>query len=195
MKALDVVIRDRIAPPLTDAGFKRRGRLFTLTTPAGDQASVHVQEFKLGVHEAEFHVDLHVLPKIWDEFMARDGGKSNFVGLWRDRLPASELDHLWAFNLDNHAEGERLTAAVRGVIPEMTWLLEPAHLLDYARLPLRQSSKVNPRRENVLALLLAAQGPSDELEEQLRKLGTDPQWAEFDAETTTFIRRRLSSSA
>lgn len=135
-------------------------------------------------------MDLHVLPKIWDDFLVSKGFASSFIGLWRDRAPSPTADH-WAFNLDDERAGEQLTAAIEAVVPEMIHLLDPANFLDYVRLPVRQSEKVNPRREAVLAVLLAAQGPSEELEQQLEKLGGDPRWETFDGETTSFIRDRL----
>ena len=78
-------------------------------------------------------------------------------------------------------------------LPDMLRMLDPASFVDHVRLPVRLSIKVGPRRQAVRAVLLAAQGPSEELEQQLRELGTQPRWTELDGHTAAFVRRRLAA--
>jgi hypothetical protein len=194
VKALDQVLRDRIAPVLKEAGFSRKGRLFWLESAAGDRAFVSFGAFKLGQHDAEFFVDVGVLPTVYADFVTRDGdGVAG--GLWTDRLqvPGKQTlamrDH-WSFDAGDDAAAQTLTESVRQVLPKLVHLLDRANLLAYVRdaSTRPQEIKIQPR-EDAVTLLLADQGPSAELEQRLAALeATDP-----DDVLVAFIRKRLAA--
>jgi hypothetical protein len=196
VKALDQVLRDRIAPALKEAGFSRKGRLFWLESPGGDRAFVSFGAFKLGQHDAEFFVDVAVLPAVYADFVTRDGGGVTVAdGLWTDRLavPGKQTlamrDH-WSFDAGDEAAAQTLTESVRQVLPKLVHLLDRANLLAYVRDPSTrpQEIKIQPR-EDAVTLLLADQGPSAELEQRLAALeAADP-----DDVLVAFIRKRLAA--
>ncbi|WP_235532632.1 hypothetical protein [Nocardioides sp. Root140] len=191
MKPVDEVVRDRIAPVLRRAGFQRRRRHFWFDSASGDRAYVEVRPFKLGFREAEFFVDLGVQPRIWADWLGRDGGETRDV-LWADRLmvPGRRppmADH-WSFDLVDEPAGDLLATELSARLPEILGLLDPALLLGYARTLPRPGRKISVRPEIALAVMLATQGPSDELEQSLGALATDPDWVAFDTEFVAFVR-------
>ncbi|WP_426562463.1 hypothetical protein ACPPVT_17450 [Angustibacter sp. McL0619] len=198
MKPLDQVVRDRVAPVLKDAGFKRKGRAFWLASPSGDYAVVAVSAFKLAVHDAEFFVDFAVTPKAYLDFVNRNGDAQGAPGgLWTDRLqvPGKQTiamrDH-WSFDLDDDATGEQLTTLLRQVVPSLIRLLDRRNLLAYVREPSTRMQEIWIRpREAAVALLLADDGPSAELEQLVGGLAQDDRHAELVA----FIRRRVVESS
>ncbi len=167
-----------MSPVLREAGFKRQGRWFRRENDRGDVASVYVQPFRLGVHDAEFFVNLYVLPKIWRDFTARKGS-SEAMGLWQDRLRVPgrlplRADH-WSFDLSDEAAGRLLTDTLAARLPELLALLDPHVLLDYARTaPQAPGRKITVHRGMSVAALLASLGPSDELDRLLRELAQEP---------------------
>lgn len=88
MKVLDRTIRERVAPIMQAAGFKRKGRLFWLESAKRDRAFLWFSPFKLGEHDAEFFVDAGIVPTAYADFVTRDGDSSVTTGtaLWSLRL-------------------------------------------------------------------------------------------------------------
>lgn len=186
MRPLDQVVRDRIAPVLREAGFKRRGRWFRRENDRGDAACVYVRAFRLGVHDAEFFVNRYVLPKIWWDFTSRDGSGGAF-GLWSDRLmvPGMEpprarnssvnLPDHWSFDLSDQPAGHLLSDTLAGSLPEFLALLDPLVLLDYARTaPRVPGRKITVHQGMSVAALVASLGPSEELDRLLEELAQEP---------------------
>ncbi len=181
VKALDQVIRERIAPVMKEAGFSRKDRLFWLESPAGDRAFVAFSAFKLGQRDAEFFVDVAVLPLVYADFITRAGGSITAVGLWNARLPAPgprplALGDHWSFDAGDEAAADHLTEAIRGVLPKLVHLLDLDNLLAYVRNPSTrpQEIRIQPR-DNAVTLLLAEKGPSAELDGRLSALeAADP---------------------
>src|SRR6478752_6286763 len=100
-KPFDQVVRDRIAPVAKSAGFTKKGRLFIREDERGDRAVLEVRQHRLGRHDAEFFLDVHVQPRIWRDYLTRDGGDTH-AGIWSDRLPppgqpAGGMSDLWSF--------------------------------------------------------------------------------------------------
>lgn len=176
LKPLDVVIRDRIAPGLVPAGFKRKGRLFTLENEVGDRACVDVRSFPLGLHDAEFNIDLHIQPRIWRDFLTRDG--DTIFGLWQSRLgpsggQAGAGRDLWSIDLEDEAAGSHLSATLAVALPWFLHYLDADNLLAYARNPTDPISKVGSSPETLIPMLLAARGASEELEQRLASLAAE----------------------
>ena len=88
VKVLDAVIRSRVTPIIKAAGFTRRGRLFSMASSVGDHAFVWFSPFRLGHRDAEFFVDVGVVPAIYAAFVSRDGhtAVTTNAGLWHTRL-------------------------------------------------------------------------------------------------------------
>jgi hypothetical protein len=200
VKPLDQVVRDRIAPVLKVAGFQRRGRTFWLDNDHGDRAFVEVYSFRLGINDAEFSVGLAVQPRIWFDFLNRDGAAERTTsGLWSEALQGMNLAGGWAqwsFDLDDEVASRRLSSAVERAVPRLTHYLAPGNLLAYVRDPRERPTKLSTRSEIALTLLLASEGPSDELAARLVELeAQDPEmWPGFDTPgLVSFIRARLQA--
>ena len=198
MKALDQVARQRVAPVLKEAGFRRSRRCFWLESRSGDRAFVALSPFKLGVHDAEFFVDFAVLPTVYRDLVNRNGGQASAAGaaagLWTDRLPApglrgSAMRHHWSFDLDDEETGRDLTTRLRQVLPGLIRLLDRESLLAYVRDPSTPHRELTLRRDAAVALLLAERGPSAELDEQLAGLRGDDLYDPLVA----FIRERAAT--
>lgn len=195
MKAIDQVIRDRVAPVLREAGFHRQRRTFWLETQAGDRAIVAVKPFSLGAREAEFFVDLAILPKVYWDWINRHGDPSGApIGLWSDLLPApgnhdsAWLRH-WSFDLDDEQTGQQLTWRLQQVTPGLIRLLDPGNLVDYVRGPSTPAAELHLRQDAALALLLAEHGASAELHERLAMLEADG----FYRDLVAYIRQRTAT--
>jgi hypothetical protein len=183
VKALDQVIRDRIAPNMKRAGFSRKGRLFWRESPLGDRAFLWFSPFTLGQHEAEFFVEASIQPAIYVELLTRTGERPLTAGdaLWTGRIPMpgkhtlALRDH-WSFDGDDDTAVEHLADLVGRAVPRLLHLLDRENLLAYVRDPSTrpQEIRIQPR-ENAVTLLLAGQGPSDELERRVVALeAADP---------------------
>lgn len=191
MKPLDLVIKDRIAPVLTAAGFKRKGRLFTRENEFGDRAFVDVHPFKLGDHDAEFHIDLHIQPRIWHDFLNRDGGHTIF-GLWQSRLgpsggQAGGSRDLWSVDLDDDTAGAHLSKTTAAALPGFLYYLDAETLLAYARNPTDPISKVGSGFDTIIPMLLAIWGPSEELEQRIVALTEEDVDARPGFDTPGFV--------
>ncbi|HWJ09689.1 MAG TPA: hypothetical protein VNS46_09960 [Nocardioides sp.] len=196
-RPLDRVVRDRMDPVLTAAGFRRKGRRWTAESDAGDQARVFVHASKLGRHDAEFHVELDVEPRVWRDFRDwRFGGGAD--GLWwgRLRVPGAKapFDDHWGVDLGDEAAGALLSASLAEAVRFLLRVREPENLLALARLPREQRpgaglGQLN-RPEITVAVLLAALGRADELDHALaffEQRAREDEWS--DAAFVAFVRR------
>ena len=184
VQPLDAVIRDHIAPVLVGAGFKKTGRLFTLENEYGDRAFVQVRSFKLGRRDAEFDVDLHIQPKIWHDWLTRDGGDT-ILGIWTSRLRPRGRD-MWSMDLGDGAAANELADALSDALPGFLCYLDAENLLAYARNPTDSPPKVGGGLA-VLPTLLAIWGSSDELEARLTRLASESSVERGGFDTTGFI--------
>lgn len=196
MKALDQVVRDRIAPIMKRAGFTRKGRLFWLETPLGDRAFLWFSPFTLGQHEAEFFVEASIQPATYVDLITRTGKRPLTAGdaLWGGRIPVpgkqtlALRDH-WSFDGDDDTAVEHLAALVGQAVPRLVHLLDRESLLAYVRDPSTRAQEIRIQpRENAVTLLLAGQGPSDELEHRLMALDA----ADPGSPLAAFIRSRAT---
>lgn len=174
MKPLDQVVRDCIAPVLKESGFKKTGRLFTLERPDGNRAHVNVHPYRLGMNDAEFFLDLHIQPKIWRDLQERIG-QQTYVGMWSSRLgpPNGKVggsNELWRIDLGDKAAASELSQTIKSALPNFLQYLDVQVLADYVRNPADVLGKVRGEPERALALLLATQGPSAELDATLASL-------------------------
>ena len=191
-----------MAPVLVELGFRRKGRTFWLEDPSGAWASVQARAFKMGVNEAEFLVDFHVEPGVYEDFLNRNSSGTRMRGgLWNGRLdqpnPPTDIPGLWAFDPGDMTAEAEFTKTLRSSLEAFLPLLDPAVLLAHVRQPLPDLSPVSVRQEVAIALLLVDEGPSVELEERLVALtNTDPddRWAARNQELVAFIRGRLGGS-
>ncbi|MFW6867892.1 hypothetical protein ACOACQ_10925 [Nocardioides sp. CPCC 206347] len=193
-KALDQVVRNRIAPSLKDLGFTRKGLRFTFERPDGARAVATVRRYTLGRNDAELHVDFFAQPRVWRDFMALEGRDPDWH-LWSQRVlvPGATgpmRDH-WSFDLDDLEAGASLTEEVVGLAQTAVSFLDPSALLTHVRsnphLP-----GLGSRREVVVASLLAAtEGPSPELDAMLLAFDQDPDWPDFNPAFTGFLRSWL----
>ena len=171
VKPLDQVVRDRIAPVLKGAGFKKEGRLFILENEGGDRAAVEVRQYRLGRHDAEFFIDLDIQPRVWHNFMAHRGIKTH-GGIWSDRLrvPGRPVGRImsdqWSFDLDDEEAGRQLSETMAAALPGLLHLLDVKNLLAHVRATASMTSRPSVK----LAALLSTQGPSEELEQLLSAL-------------------------
>jgi hypothetical protein len=201
VKPLDQVIRDRIAPVLKDAGFRRKGRLFWLETSSGGCATVDVISFRLGYHDAEFFVEIDVEPGVYSDFCSRRGAGGG--GLWWDRLrvpgkPAGRMSDLWSINIDDDAAGQQLTETLRQALPQVLDLLDHKNMLAFVQKSPDSWRRIRPHRDVAITLLLAEEGPSAELDQRLAELeATDPtdKWAELSRDLAAFVRKRLAGES
>lgn len=83
---LDQGIQRWIAPVLSDAGFTRKGRKFSIEGAGGSTGEIEVVRSAQGRHEAEFQVDPFVSPKIWAEYQLRMYGTKR-AHLWYGQSP------------------------------------------------------------------------------------------------------------
>lgn len=195
VKPLDQVVRDRIAPVLKDAGFRKKGRLFTLENEGGDRAIVEVYQFRLGRHDAEFLVELDIQPRVWRDWMAHLGFETH-DGVWSDRLRVPGRyagDDLWSVDLDDEAAGSQLSETVAAAVPGLLHLLDVKNLLAHVR----ATASTYPRGSLILPALLATRGPSEELEQLLSALEQDAeQRPGFDtAGFVAFLRAWMAEHA
>ena len=190
-KPLDQVVRDRIAPVLTEFGFTRKGRKFTLERADGARAFASVRSYSLARNDVEFHLDFVVQPRIWRDFAALQLGAGSEWGLWQPRLPGPTQAH-WGFDLDDEEAGATLSRAVATAAPTVVAHLDPDKLLAHARSGVARHH-FGTRPGVVLPLLMAAaEGPSPELDALLLELDADPDWADFNPVLTAFIRAWLA---
>jgi hypothetical protein len=197
VRVLDRTIRERIAPIMKAAGFKRKGRLFWLESAMGDRAFLWFSPFKLGEHDAEFFVDAGIVPAAYADFVTRDGDSAVMTGtaLWSLRLTVPGKQgyvgrDLWSFDAGDEEATEKLTATIRDVVPGLVQLLDPAHLLEHVRDPSTRPQEIRLPRQNAITLLLSEHGSADELEGLLVALeepGVDP-----SGDLAEFIRHRVA---
>ncbi|GAA1955728.1 hypothetical protein GCM10009798_13710 [Nocardioides panacihumi] len=169
-KPFDQVVRDRIAPVAKDAGYTKKGRLFIREDERGDRAVLEARQHRLGQHDAEFFLDVHVQPRIWRDYLTQDGGDTH-AGIWSDRLRppgqrAGGMSDLWSFDLADEASGRVLSEAVAAALPALVRLLDADNLLPLVR----AKNAATGRPSATVAALLCTQGPSEELEALLSTL-------------------------
>ena len=85
---------------------------------------------------------------------------------------------------------EQLTVTIRRTVPNLVRLLDPATLLAHIRDPSTRPQEIRLPRENAITLLLANQGPSEDLSRRLTELerpGIDPSGAMAE-----FIRKHVA---
>ncbi|KRC53026.1 hypothetical protein ASE19_11580 [Nocardioides sp. Root79] len=182
---------------LVDAGFTRKGRKFSIEAPDGSTGEIEVVRSLQGRHEAEFQVDFFVSPRVWAEYQLCANGIQG-AHLWFERLrgvgDGTPWDSQWSFDVADERAGARLREAIEQKLLEQLPLLDQANLLNYSRKPRSEARGVTARREVVVPALLAAQGPSIELDEMLAGLGNDPERREADEKFVAFIREWLAEN-
>lgn len=194
---VDQAIQRWISPVLSDAGFTRKGRRFSVVGADGSTGEIEVVRSAQGRHEAEFQVDFFVSPKIWAEYQLRRNGTKR-AHLWYERLrgagDGTPWDSEWSFDVADELAGARLRNSIEQMLSVQLPLLDQANLLSYCLKPRSESRGVTARREVVVPALLATQGPSIELDEMLAALGNDPERREADEFFVAFIREWLAEN-
>lgn len=193
-KPLDVFLRDHVRAPLKAKGFSKKGRDFRLNTTNGDTALISFFPWRLGDCEAEFFLEIGVLPLPWIEWSKDVIGEvddSIASALWWKRVH-SPFRHtgLWQFNLNDN---ERISFFLDELSSTADYLRSAADrqkLMSVVRDPATAVQDLRHSREHALALLLVDGGPSGELEEVLRALESkDP-----TDDVASWVRARLSGS-
>jgi hypothetical protein len=176
MDAIDQVILDRVAPVLEEGGFRHQGRVFWLQSAPRDRALVSVHASRLGPRQAEFFVDLAILPAVYRDWLSQRGKRHDDpIGLWTGPLhspgrhDSAWLGH-WSFDLDDHETGQQLTWRLRKMLPGLVRLLDRDNFLAFVRNPSTPESELHLRRDAAIALLLAENGDSVELDTLLAGL-------------------------
>ena len=199
MKPIEVLLRDRAAPLLKGHGFRRSGGTFRHNTAKGDVAVVSIRSWRLMEAELEFWVEMGLVTRVMLEYRAALGeevrpelvGFTDTFGTWSTRMrdPAKtvlEGNDLWQFDLDDEGSVQRFLATLDSSVAELIALTERPALIEALRHP---APTVQTGSAWSLALLMADQGRSPELEsllEELRDAGRDTDeitWLEARADS------------
>jgi uncharacterized protein DUF4304 len=189
MSAIDLLramLRDRISPALRSAGFRRSGTTWTHTAPNGDRAIINVQSSRMSsASEAIFIVNLAALPEPWWSWQQHLLGErartpKEYDGLWRDRLHAraevhNRGDRWWSVRDSRSAErcaDDVLAQLADTALPRLHELLDRVAMLAAVRNGQLGFGPVYTLAP--LAVLLADQGPSAELDELIARLAAEP---------------------
>lgn len=206
VKELDQVVRDRIAPVLVPAGFRRRGRRFVHDGPLG-RVVITARSFSLGRHDAEFHVEVLVSPLVHVQFCTWRDGPDNDGFMVQCRIDPDprpgDYVRSWGFDLDDRVAGERLSEKMADELSTITSMLDPDVLLaalNGPALPHVGSMYVSfsMGKTIVKALLMSAHGHSHALDAELRALeDIDPDHPaiELISDVVNFIRSDGGESA
>lgn len=181
MKPIQVFLRDHAGPLLRAHGFRRSGGTFRNTATNGDVAVISIRSWRLKQAELEFFVEMGLVPRVVLDYWA-DGAEevrpervqfSDTYHTWSTRMrdPARtplELYDLWQFNLDDDAAIQHFLTTLDSSAKALTALTHRPALIEALRNP--SPPGVHTGSNWSLALLLADQGRSPELEEPLEEL-------------------------
>lgn len=185
-----VALRTIIGPALRAQGFKGSGTTWRLTATNGDVAVVNVQRSQSSTAtHLRCVVNLSIVPLPWWDWQrawmpaVRFTAPNESHGLWRDRLhptgASANVEVWWQMTDDERSA----TRAALDIVRQLEWKGLPTlrRLLDRAALlaSIRDGDfgfvKGQAQRASVtLAILLADEGPSVELEDLLTHLANDP---------------------
>ena len=186
VKRLQILLRDHAGPLLKGHGFRRSGGTFRHIAANGDVAVVSIRSWRLMEAELEFWVEIGLVTRVMLEYRAHLGeelrpelvGFTDTYGTWSTRMrdPAKtvlEGNDLWQFDLDDAGSVQRFLAALDSSVAELIALTERPALIEALRHP---APAVQTGSTWGLALLMADQGRSPELERllgELRDAGQD----------------------
>ncbi|MBL7493456.1 DUF4304 domain-containing protein [Frankia sp. AgB1.9] len=188
---LKVVLRTIVGPFLREQGFKGSGTSWLLRSASSDVAVVNVQSSKFSnADRLDCLINLAVVPAPWWEWEHKDlsaaptSTPKEYDGLWRDRLSPTGAEpgyEAWWTITDEQSSAvvavdmvDRLQS--RGV-PTLRRLLDRSEFIaSVRRADLGPLTGLVHRRflDRALAILLADDGPSTELDEVLTRLALDP---------------------
>lgn len=198
---IDALIAERVAPVLKQQGFKRKGRVFTFENGDGGRVFVRFHPYRLSREGAEFFLEVDVQPRVWRDWVSRDGTDQQ-RGLWASRVGPNggrrggALD-IWSVDLDDEAAGGALGNTVAVVMPRMLSLLQSDAMADSVRNDAdRANSPIQAGRLWALAACLAAEGPSLELNDLLCEIEETADGGDrhkFASEFVIFIRNWVRS--
>jgi hypothetical protein len=201
-----MVARD-VVPLLRAYGYRGTAGTWVLTAPSGDAAIVNLQKSRWNTSdELAFTVNLAVVPVPWFEWEQHRMGLSaatklrEYYGLWRDRLdPSPGLSQdgdFWMVRDEASANacGMDVVAKLQRVgLPRLSALLDRKVLTEAIEAGDFGYIKMDPVVP--FAVMLSDHGPSDELEEALRRLDSLPDWSDWKLKDAfvDWIRQRSES--
>lgn len=214
--ALKLALRDGLAPCLRAEGFKGSGTTWVSQTTLGDAAIVNVQSSSSSNRtEVLCVVNLAIAPDPWLDWRSVQLGKprskslKEHDGLWRQRMyPTVSArvrgsEEWWAVRDTQSAElavHDMVEGLRTSALPRLRELLTRQGLIASVRegdLGLIKSTSAGGFFTRALALLLADQGPSDELSSLLGGFYAeqDERLRAYDEKFLPWIEARLESSS
>ncbi|MFD9339688.1 hypothetical protein ACFWBF_35720 [Streptomyces sp. NPDC060028] len=208
MTALDLLVKQHLAPVMKAAGFKRSGRTFRLTASNGDQAILGFARHYVDPDAAVFEVGYRIVPAPYWEWIDRysvNGGARSPIAFGPAVLAGSVIPPLhaahapdsavpfrerWALRVDNsHVCGEALAAVLHDeVIPQIVHLLDRSNLLQECRHPALPVVRLVPLKR-VEILLRVDDAPKEEIESLL----ADVPLASPGDNFVTWTRQRMAA--
>lgn len=170
MATLDRLLADAVTPALEPEGFTRTRRVFTRENSDRDRAFVEFRAVQLGGNvDVHFTIDVALQPRVYAAWLESRGSVNPSTGMFlrRPRQPVVEgrPRGTWALDLDDKPAIMALVDAVVSNARTYAALLERPVLLEAVRAgKLPGGTDVGTTRESALALLLADDGPSTELD-------------------------------
>lgn len=209
---LKVALRAIVGPFLRGQGFKGSGATWRLTASNGDVAVLNVQSSQFSsVDDLRCVINMSIVPVPWWDWQrermsyAGSAAPKERDGLWRERLhPAgapTDFDVWWQM-VDEQSSAEAALEMVSQLehegLPTLRQLLDRVALMASIRRADLGFLKGRPNRysfDRALAMLLADDGPSPELDELLVRLNTDPGDGRGEATRalTDLVRARADS--
>jgi hypothetical protein len=192
------MLRTYVAPVLRDLGFTRRGRRYRSTAPSGDQAEIEIEPFALRDGRARFAVSYGVAPVPLSGWLLRIEDPAQLpdraYAMWHDSLtvpgrsaypptPRDSMGYLlphneFAFAVDDPAAEAACGTTVAGllqdmVVPVLMQLLDRATLLATIQDTATPPGRLGASDSLAPLMLLADEGPSEELDAGLRPIETE----------------------
>jgi hypothetical protein len=212
--ALKFVLREVVGPYLRSEGFKGSGATWTLTAPHGDRAVVNVQSSQFSSKsEVRCIVNIAVVPEPWWAWQSVQHGRAlpksvkESHGLWRERLQPSTggdprgSEGWWSVRDEataRAAAADMVSQLRADAVPRLRRLLDREAIQaavragDLGFITARSSPVFFDR---ALAVLLADQGPSEELDALLARLAEerDEDLRAFNETFVPWLRARAAS--
>ena len=214
--ALKIAIREQLGPALRSEGYRGSGTTWTRQSPRGDFAVVNVQSSSFSSRsEVTCVINLAVAPQPWLAWHAVQLGKpvpkspKEYDGLWRDRLHATDEvksrggEAWWSVRDDSSAQ-KAVENMVGGLtmtaLPRLSELLDREGLIRSVRQGDLGHIKAASARgffDRALGLLLADDGPSDELALLLDRFADEPdeRLIAYDRKFLPWLTERIQGNA
>lgn len=203
------MLRDRIGPALRAEGFTGSGTTWTLKAPNDDWAVVNAQSSSASTSDAvRFVINMAIVPEPWWSChrvirSARGATRApkEYDGLWRDRLhPSRHVPHhgpepWWLLRDEDEADRcgrDVVRQLTEHGVPRLRQLLDRGTLL--ATIRAGDFGFLHGDPTTALAVLLADEGPSTELDSLFSHIAEDPdeRHRAHNADLLAWLRGRIA---